>query len=54
MVLHALKEVRTQKSTLATALEFQHFLPRQIKCRENDMKIHFASALAWQCFCRGW
>ena len=37
-----------------TALEFQHFLLRQIKCRGNYMKIHFASALPRQCFCRGW
>ena len=28
-----------------SALEFQHFLPRQIQCRGNYMKIHFASAL---------
>ena len=35
------------------ALEFQHFLPRQIKCRGNYMKIHFASALPLQYFCRG-
>ena len=37
-----------------SALEFQHFLPRQIKCRGNYMKIHFASAFPRQCFCRGW
>ena len=36
------------------ALEFQHFLPQQIKCRGNYMKIHFASAHPRQCFCRGW
>ena len=37
-----------------STLEFQHFLPRQIKCRGNYMKIHFASAFPRQCFCRGW
>ena len=36
------------------ALEFQHFLPWQIKCRGNSMKTHFASAFPRQCFCRGW
>ena len=36
------------------ALEFQHFLPQQIKCRVNCMKIHFALALPLQCFCQGW
>ena len=35
-------------------LKFQHFLLRQIKCRGNYMKIHFASAFPWQCFCQGW
>ena len=30
------------------------FFARQIKCRGNCMKIHFASALPLQCFCRGW
>ena len=42
------------KGKHAAALEFQHFLPRQIKCRGNYMKIHFALALPRQCFCRGW
>ena len=28
------------------ALEYQHFLQRQIKCRGNYMKMHFASALS--------
>ena len=37
-----------------TALEFQHFLLRQIKCRGNYMKIHFASAFPRQYSCRGW
>ena len=37
-----------------TALKFQHFLPWQIKGQGNSMKIHFASALSWQCFCQGW
>ena len=36
------------------ALEFQHFLPQQIKCQGNYMKIHFALALPQQCFCRHW
>ena len=36
------------------ALEFQHFLPRQIKCQGNYMKMHFASAFPRQSFCRGW
>ena len=35
-------------------IELQHFLPQQIKCRNNYMKIHFASAFPRQCFCRGW
>ena len=39
---------------LRPALKFQYFLPRQIKCWGNDMKIHFALAFPWQCFCRGW
>ena len=39
---------------LMAAVEFQHFLPRQIKCPDNYMKIHFASAFPRQCFCRGW
>ena len=30
------------------------FLLWQIKCQGNYMKIHFASALPRQCFCRGW
>ena len=38
----------------STALKFQHFLLWQIKCCGNYMKIHFASALPQQCFCRGW
>ena len=33
---------------------FSVFLQRQIKCWGNYMKIHFASALPWQCFCWGW
>ena len=37
-----------------TALEFQHFLLRQIKCCGNYMKMHFSSAFHRQCFCRGW
>ena len=37
-----------------SALKFQRFLSRQIKCRGNYMKIHFASALPRQYFCRGW
>ena len=37
---------------ILAALEFQHFLPWQIKCWGNYMKIHFASALPWQCFCQ--
>ena len=37
-----------------TALEFQYFLLWQIKCQGSYMKIHFASALPQQCFCRGW
>ena len=36
------------------ALEFQHFLLRQIKCWGNYIKTHFASAFPRQCFCRGW
>ena len=39
---------------LVAALKFQRFLPWQIKCRGNYMKLHFASALPLQCFCRGW
>ena len=39
---------------LMAAVEFQHFVPRQIKCPDNYMKIHFASAFPRQCFCRGW
>ena len=39
---------------LYTALEFQGFLPWQIKCQGNYMKMHFASGLPRQCFCRGW
>ena len=38
----------------ATALEFQHFLPRQIKCQGNYMKKNFALALPQQCFWQGW
>ena len=41
-------------SVVQAALEFQHFLLRQIKCRGNYMKIHFASAFPRQCFCQGW
>ena len=37
-----------------TAFEFQHFLLRQIRCRGNYMKIHFAPAFPRQYFCRGW
>ena len=37
-----------------SALEFRHFLPRQIKCRGNYMKIHFVLAFPRQCFCLGW
>ena len=33
---------------------FSNFLPRQIKCQVNYIKIHFASEFPWQCFCRGW
>ena len=39
---------------LRPALKFQYFLPWQIKCWGNDMKIHFALAFPWQCFCQGW
>ena len=38
----------------SATLEFQHYFRRQIKCRGNCMKIHFASALPRQRFCRGW
>ena len=45
----------TQKyKPLVSALEFQLFLPRQIKCRGNYMKIDFASAFPRQCLCQGW
>ena len=37
-----------------TAIEFQHFLPRQIKCQGNYMKKIFALALPQQCFWQGW
>ena len=42
------------KEWTKAALEFQHFFLRQMKCQGNYMKIHFASALPRQCFCRGW
>ena len=38
----------------ATALEFQHFLPQQIKCQGNYTKKNFALALPQQCFWQGW
>ena len=52
-LIHIGKCLRLKEWSKA-ALEFQHFFPRQIKCRGNYMKIHFASALPRQCFCRGW
>ena len=30
------------------------FFGSEIKFRGNNMKVHFASALPWQCFCEGW
>ena len=33
---------------------FSIFLPWQIKCRDNYMKMHCASAFPWQCFSWGW
>ena len=35
-------------------LKFQHFLPQQIKCWGNYMKMYFASTFPQQCFCRDW
>ena len=40
-----------QGSILGLTLDFQIFLPQQIKYRGNYMKIHFALVLLWQCFC---
>ena len=37
---------------ILTAVKFQHFLSRQIKCWGNYMKIYFALALSRQC--QGW
>ena len=33
-------------SNYISVLEFQYFFPQQIKCRDNYMKIHLASAIS--------
>ena len=43
-----------KKEVSDAALKFQHFLLQQMKCQGNYTKTHFASALPWQCFCRGY
>ena len=47
-ICHILKCTSFQPSN------FSIFLPWQIKCWGNHMKMHFASAFPWQFFSQGW
>ena len=48
------KDGRTENPIWQQPSNFSIFLLLQMKCRSNYMKIHFASALPRQCFCKGW
>ena len=46
MIFKKPRKMTMISSNYISVLEFQYFFPQQIKCRDNYMKIHLASAIS--------